>query len=175
MFIQHRADVDLYYPGGLCGDSGEHWQSPTQFSYSQVLIHQGPGSFSNLRPMLNLGDISLLQVLRSCRKKSAFDPRDKVFGILGVLAEDIRQNFRVDYSLSAKEAYTDVVDYLLSTTECVDVICEAIYFPLYSSSIKLPTWVPDWSHEPQTTGLGLSYGFTAAADTKAVFKFQDEQ
>ena len=174
-FTRHRSDIDRYYPGGLYDESGKLWQSANQFSYSQVLIHQGPGSFSNLKPILNLGDISLLQVLRLCRKKLAFDPRDKVFGILGVLPENIRDNFRVDYSLSAKEAYTDVVDYLLSTTERVDIICEAIYFPLCSSSMKLPTWVPDWSHVPQTTGLGLSYGFSAGEDTNVEFKFQDEQ
>ena len=173
-FRRHKNDLDYYFPGGA-NDGKRHIVSRNQLTYSQVLVHQGPSSLSDLKSFVELGEGSLLEVLRACRRKLAADPRDKVFGILGVLPEEIRRDFQPDYSLSVKEVYTNVVDNLLSTTERLDVICEAIYFPLHTSSANLPTWVPDWSHIPQTTALGLSFDFTASGATKAKFRFLDDR
>jgi hypothetical protein len=172
-FRRHKSDLDHYFPGGA-KDSKRHIISQNQLTYSQVLVHQGPGSLSNLSSLIKREEGSLLEILRACRRKLAADPRDKVFGILGILPENVRQDFQANYDLSVKEVYTNVVEYLLYTTEQVNVICEAIYFPLHTSSATLPTWVPDWSHVPQTTALGLSYDFAASRSTKAKFKFLDE-
>jgi hypothetical protein len=174
VFRRHKGDLDHYFPGGA-NDGTRHIVSQSQLTYSQVLVHQGPGSLSDLRSFMGLGEGSLLEVLRTCRRKLAADPRDKVFGILGVLPEHVRRDFQPDYSLSVKEVYTNVVDYLLSTTERLDVICEAIYFPLHTPSSPLPTWVPDWGHIPQTSALGLSYNFTASGTTTVEFKFLDDR
>lgn len=94
----------------------------------------------------------MLEVMRICRRKLAADPKDKLYGILGLVEEDIRIEFPADYSLSVKEVYTRVFDYLLCTTELLDVLCEAVHFPLHTNS-DLPTWVPDWSHNPETVAL----------------------
>jgi hypothetical protein len=173
IFRRHKSDLDHYFPGGS-KDSKRHIVSQNQLTYSQVLVHQGPGSLSNLNSFTNDEAGSLLEVLRACRRKLAADPRDKVFGILGILPETVRQDFQANYDLSVKEVYANVVEYLLYTTEQLNIICEAIYFPLHTSSATLPTWVPDWSHVPQTTALGLSYNFTASGSTKAKFRFLDE-
>lgn len=171
-FKRQKNDLDHYFPSGLA--DGEHLSiSQSQLPYSQVLVSQGPGSFSDPRSLIDLGDGSLLEALRACRRKLAAEPRDKIFGILGILPDEVRDQFSPDYSLSVKDVYTNVVDFLLTTTDRVDVICEAIYFPLHVSAAGLPTWVPDWSHIPQTAALGLSYDFSAARDTKAVFAFRD--
>jgi hypothetical protein len=173
-FRRHKGDLDLYFPGGA-SDGERHTISQNHLPYSQVLVYQGPGSFPDLRSLAELGEGSLLEVLRTCRRKLAVEPRDKVFGILGILPEEVRVQFPPDYGLSVKEVYTNVVDYLLTTTERLDVICEAIYFPLHTSSANLPSWVPDWSHIPQIAALGLSYDFSAADTTKARFAFKDDR
>jgi hypothetical protein len=59
----------------------------------------------------------LLGVMRACRKKLSENPRDKVFGILGMLPKQILREFPVDYKQSVKTVYIDVVDYIISTTE----------------------------------------------------------
>jgi hypothetical protein len=146
-FSRHRADLDYYFPVGR-RDSRRHTISPNQFSYSQVLVHQGPGSLPDLRSYMGLGKGSLLEVLRACRRKLASDAKDKLYGILGVLPEETRKEFRADYSLSVKDVYTEVVDYLLKTTKRLDVICDAIHFPVHTGSANLPSYVPDWSHIP---------------------------
>lgn len=47
--------------------------------------------------------------------------------------------------MSTKEVYVEIVDYLIKTTDCLDVICEAFSFPGTSNIAGLPPFVPDWS------------------------------
>ncbi|KAF6521928.1 hypothetical protein HZS61_013456 [Fusarium oxysporum f. sp. conglutinans] len=149
--------------------------SPDQFSYVQTLIYQGPASLPDLKFHMSDGEEALLQVLRTCRRKLASDPRDKLYGILGVLPASIREEFRADYNLSVKDVYTEIVDFLLKTTEKLDIICEAIHFPVHTSTANLPTFVPDWSHIPQTSAMGFKYNFAASGSSKAICRFRDER
>ncbi|KAF5720554.1 heterokaryon incompatibility het-6 [Fusarium globosum] len=149
--------------------------SPDQFSYVQTLIYQGPASLPDLKFHMSDGEEALLQVLRTCRRKLASDPRDKLYGILGVLPAIIRDEFRADYNLSVKDVYNEIVDFLLKTTEKLDIICEAIHFPVHTSTANLPTFVPDWSHIPQTSAMGFKYNFSASGSSKAICRFRDER
>jgi hypothetical protein len=145
--------------------------------------------------IMQRGDESLLEVMRTCRKKLSENPRDKVFGILGLLPEDTQREFPVDYSQSIKTVYTDVVDYLISTTDQIDVIRESIHFPIHVNTTGLPTWCPDCefellidravklthlgSHIPEVSGLSRTLGFDASRSregpTKAQYRFYDER
>lgn len=142
-------------------------------------IRQGPSSFPDRDTLKQLGDESLLEVLRACRKKLSENPRDKVFGILGLLSDDTQRDFPVDYSQSVKAVYIDVVDHSISTTDNLDVIREAIHFPLHVNSTGLPSWCPDWSHIPEVSGLGRTLNFAASrsanGSTKAQYWFHDER
>lgn len=173
VFWRYKSDIEYYFPG-TSSNCFQQSVSQSQFTYSQVLVYQGPSSLPDVGSFCGLGDDSLLEVMRACRGKLSSDARDKVFGVLGVLPEEIRNEFPVDYSLSAKVVYTHVVDYLLETTERLDVIRESIHFPLYISSASLPSWVPDWSHIPVTTALRYP-NFAASGDTKAQHRFLDER
>jgi hypothetical protein len=103
-FNQHRNDLDYYLPGGR-----RDGRRSTQFSYSQALVYQGPGSLPDLGSYMEMGEGSLLEVLRACRRKLTSDARDKLFEILGVLPIEVRKEFPADYSLSVKEVYTEIV------------------------------------------------------------------
>ncbi|KAF2468420.1 uncharacterized protein BDR25DRAFT_304884 [Lindgomyces ingoldianus] len=170
VFWRHKDDLGYYFPGG-----NNQKVSQNQSTYSQVLVYQGPGSFPDLNSLIGFGEESLLEVMRACRRKLSSDPRDKVFGILGVLPQEIRSEFAVDYTLSVKDVYINVVDYILSTTDSLDIICESIHFPLHTSSASLPTWVPDWSYMPETTALSRICDFSAASTTKTECRFADER
>ncbi|KAF2806092.1 uncharacterized protein BDZ99DRAFT_395393 [Mytilinidion resinicola] len=174
VFWDHKANFDLTFPGSHNHGNGQR-SSQNQFTYSQVLAYQGPSSIPDFSSMTSLGEDSLLEVMRACRRKLSADARDKVFGILGLLPEDIRNEFPVDYNLSVKEVYINVVDHLLHSTERLDVICESIHFPLHTSSANLPSWAPDWSHVPETASLGRSFAFSASGETDAKYKFLDER
>ncbi|KAI4922809.1 hypothetical protein J4E90_001244 [Alternaria incomplexa] len=168
-----------------CGSSAFVWevyQKAAEVFWgrdSDPHIRQGPSSFPDRDALKQLGDESLLEVMRACRKKLSENPRDKVFGILGLLSDATQRDFPVDYSQSVKTVYTDVVDHLISTTEKLDVIREAIHFPLHVNSTGLPSWCPDWSHIPEVSGLGRSLNFAASSNadgpTKARYWFHDER
>lgn len=147
--------------------------------YPAVLSSQGPESLENLRPWRYEGPEALLEVLHHCRHKLASDPRDKLFGVLGILPDQVRLSFEPDYHSSLRTVYTGVVKFLLHETRRFDVVCEAIYFPPYTNNASLPSWVPDWSHDPQVGALCLSYNFSASRDgmvdrqTEVKFKLVD--
>jgi hypothetical protein len=172
LFHRHREDiVDLaaHNAGNLPSTS------PDQYSHDQVLIYQGPASLPDLRSSLSNREDSLLEVLCTCRRKLSADPRDKLYGVLGILHPGIRREFRPDYNLSVKDIYSEIVDYLLATTRRLDVICESIHFPPHTSSNNLPSFVPDWSHNPQVASLGRKYLYSASGSEKAVCRFLDER
>jgi len=179
IFARHRNDLDRYFQASK-REKRRSNISTSQFSYSQVLVYEGPGGLPDLRQYTDRNsrdrkDDVLLEVLRACRRKLASDPKDKLFGILGVLPEEVRNVFRAGYSRSVKDVYTEIVDHLVQTTERLDVICDAIHFPLHSNSSSLPSYVPDWSHVPQTTALCHKFSFSAAGSTKAECRFLDQR
>ncbi|KAF7534369.1 hypothetical protein G7054_g6267 [Neopestalotiopsis clavispora] len=136
----------------------------------QALSDAGPRSLLDRREVHD-GEEALLDVLIRCRRKFSEKPQDKVFGLLGVLPKSVRKNFPVDYSDSVKEVFTDVVEFLISATGSLDVICESIHSPPHSDPFNLPSWVPDWSHIPLMKSLRSSHGFSASEDKKARYKF----
>ena len=173
-FRRHKPDLEYYFPAGII--DGKHYTvSKNRQTFSNVLVKQGPQTFTDLKSLIGLGGHRLHEALRRCREKLTADPKDKLYGILGILAEEVREYLPADYSLSVREVYTSIVDFIVRTTDRLDIIGEAIYFPLHTSSTTLPTWVPDWSHIPETAGLGLSYNFSAAGNTKARYRFVDER
>jgi hypothetical protein len=166
----HSEELSRCFPVGFVKGTRQ------RLSYAGILCRRGPSSIEVLRPLRNKEVGSLLEVLHACRSKLASDPKDKVFGIYGILTDEIRYHFNPDYGKLLREIYTDVVDYLLHTTRSLDVICHAIHFPPYTSTTgNLPTWVPEWSHVQHTSSLSSSYKFSAAENTKASFTFLGEQ
>lgn len=132
-----------------CGDAVFPWEVYRKAAEafwdtdSDPHVRQGPSSFPDKDALMQLGDASLLEVMRTCRKQLSENPRDKVFGILGLLPVETQREFPVDYSQSVKTVYTDVVDYLISTTDRLDVIRESIHFPINVNNAGLPSWCPD--------------------------------
>jgi len=128
-----------------CGDAVFPWEVYQQAADafwggdSDLHVREGPSSFPDINKLLQLGDESLLEVMRACRRKLSENPRDKVFGILGLLPAATRRELLVDYSKPTKGVYTDVVDLLLSTTGRIDVIRESIHFPLHIGTSGLPS------------------------------------
>ncbi|KAI1351667.1 heterokaryon incompatibility protein-domain-containing protein [Xylaria sp. FL0043] len=176
IFRHHKEDLDSWLSPGSVPKSKRHSALPSSLTYSQALVYEGPNSLLDIDSANSvLQEGSLLNIIRAYRRKLTSEPRDKVFGILGVLPEVVRKEFLVDYSLSVKEVYTNVVDFLLNTTNRLDVICESIHFPKQNGIANLPSWVPDWSQNPEITALGYSYRFNAADDTDADWEFPDPQ
>lgn len=92
---------------------------------------------------------TLLSTLIQTRGARATDPRDKVFGIMGLTATPIHP----DYSLSVSNVYTIAARRILASdcSRLEDLLCGVDHEIPQNDS---PTWVPDWSCPRQTISLG---------------------
>lgn len=86
--------------------------------------------------------INLLELTRHC---SCDDPRDKIYGVLGLVKSESPPPFQVDYSLSYEEIYLQVA---LTSVEAGDISAilrnaSGIAIRSYASDI-FPSWAPHW-------------------------------
>ncbi|KIX03741.1 uncharacterized protein Z518_07294 [Rhinocladiella mackenziei CBS 650.93] len=68
------------------------------------------------------------------------DPRDKVFGILGLFR---KENFTPDYRLCVESVYIGVAAYLIKNCRAFEIFALAT---TAKRELCIPSWVPDWSH-----------------------------
>jgi hypothetical protein len=179
VFKKYETELWSFFRGSW-GGHDRSLISKNRVPYFHVLTHDGPSSFpdkADIEMLRRLGDRTFLDRLCAGRQKLTVDPRDKVYAILGLLPREIRDDFIPNYKVSIADVYINVFDYLLTTTRRLDVICEAIHYPLHLSTLKLPTWVPDWSYIPHCEHLPRKgiYRYRADRGKSAVFRFLDEQ
>jgi hypothetical protein len=78
-----------------CGSSKLPWYLHKKASdalwqhESDPYLWTGPSSFPDVQRLMVSGPNSLLEVLRACRRKLSENPRDKIFGVLGILPRDM--------------------------------------------------------------------------------------
>jgi hypothetical protein len=118
------------------------------------------------------------EFLITVQRLSSTDPRDKIYGMLGVIEPDVRSTLRIklqpDYARSAVDLYTDVTTFFIFDEYCLDILELTYDQPDHGSRISdLPSWVNDWTQkcylEPfhpwfanwGAGGAGTSLGFTA--------------
>ncbi|CAK7229387.1 hypothetical protein SCUCBS95973_007205 [Sporothrix curviconia] len=167
--------IDQTYSSWLCDGVDSVYISPkSRMSYSEVFLHLGPASFQDVESLhlsgADLNDaataLKLQKALCMCRSKFATDARDKVYGLLGVLPDDVQKHIVPDYSLSIKDVFTKAAEYIILKRKRLDVLGNAFHFPVHISPLGLPSWVPDWSHISHMTPVDWPAGrFSASAST----------
>ncbi|KAK0622634.1 heterokaryon incompatibility protein-domain-containing protein [Immersiella caudata] len=104
----------------------------------------------------------LISKLRSSRFE---DPRDHIYGCLGMLSRMLPEGFSnpivPDYEKTVSEVYTSVAAMLLTNLTGLSELSK-VEDPSFRSQQPLPTWVPDYS-VPHRGNLGL--GDTALPPT----------
>lgn len=135
----------------MCGDTAVEW---TGFMQGECMRQLYTSSYYDSFPTVfrlsrqhNLGAATLLDALLLGRSCNASDPRDKVFGLLGIVCEEDRPP--ANYSLSTAEVYMQIVMYLFKVQKRgLDVILGNLCHRSDESRVQmkdLPHWVPDWS------------------------------
>ena len=87
---------------------------------------------------------ALISVLRATRHFKVTDPRDKIFGVLGVIG-DLPNELKsmVDYKLSTGEVYHRAALYMFGNPSPPHVLAHA-GLQRQSGLSDMPSWVPDW-------------------------------
>jgi hypothetical protein len=112
---------------------------------------------------------SLLRDLRATTFFDCYDPRDRVYGILGIAkhSNQIKEWIKVDYSHSVLQVYTDVARVIIESDNSLDSICGA---GRTGSEIReqeeFPSWVIDWRIRIDIERQLRPYLYSTAAGTK---------
>lgn len=106
---------------------------------------------------------ALLNLLHETRTALATDPRDKIFGLLGLVPAEEGWGSLVDYNRTVWEVYRDIGARIIEQSKSLRLLsaievtsgelpsCPAVQ----ASRSTLASWVPDWSTTVQANALGL--------------------
>lgn len=84
----------------------------------------------------------LLPILQVVNWTACSDPRDKVYGILGIVTDPEIAGISPNYNLPAHEVYTNLVRRHIESNMALDILAYAKPINIIK---ELPGWVPDWS------------------------------
>ncbi|TGO18457.1 hypothetical protein BPAE_0382g00020 [Botrytis paeoniae] len=94
----------------------------------------------------------IFENLVSTRGGQCFDPRDKIYGLLGVCSDADR--FQIRYTdFTENQLYHDVA--INALTKDIQILTPSLVFKsIDHESLDLPSWVPDWRKRRQMNELG---------------------
>ena len=129
----------------------------------------------------------LLELLQKNRWKLASDPRDKVFGLLGLsdLSSSTHPGLKIDYNRTVRDVYIGVFQAIVDITSKLDILCFSIPVAIQwnpeailgTSQTVLPSWVPDWNTYVSSfeSCMYNTLGSSAAGDTPASVEFRSDK
>ena len=94
----------------------------------------------------------VLGTLLRCRQALASNKRDKVYGVLGLTTNRDTLDFQVDYSEEVEQVYTNFAFAVIASERRLDMLGVPKCIR-GTSSMSLPSWVPDWSLWDSTSAL----------------------
>jgi len=97
--------------------------------------------------------------------KESTDPRDHIYGIIGLTTARDDEKLQIDYSKSPSQLFSEVTEYIILRSRNLDVICALPKPKNFKLEYRLPSWVADWSAILST--LILRTCFSAASVTQA--------
>ncbi|KAK3336545.1 heterokaryon incompatibility protein-domain-containing protein [Cercophora scortea] len=107
----------------------------------------GPQTIMHQRGIMRDGyHASLLDVLARFKNVYSTDPRDKIYGLLGLVTE--KHGIRVDYSKPPRDLFAEVTLHLISSLANLDIICQNPWsVDTEEARADLSSWVADFADE----------------------------
>lgn len=97
-----------------------------------------------------------LRLFMDSRDRNATNLRDKIYSLRGLIANNaLAAGIIVDYNKSVERVYTDFSRHLLNTCPDLRILSVVIRRHRTTTTLELPSWVPDWS-QPKCGGGILS-------------------
>jgi hypothetical protein len=128
--------------------SGMIWE---EYPDEKVESHQHGIRLAQCRKVdATIPDFTLLELLNQHRDCAATDPRDKVYGLLGLSGDAAKIGLKPSYTSTARVVFVDLFQKYVKATGTLDMLCE-VRFP--KTLVDLPSWVPDWSTDQTVPGI----------------------
>ena len=126
-----------------------------------------PSKLRSLQVMKEEGKRAPLHLLiLATRSHHCSDPRDKVYGMVGIARECQEHSFPIDYSLSVGEVYLRATRWMIEHSKKLDVITAT--YP-QKPEHNLPSWAPDWTVSRLQNHLNEGYGAAGSSLSDAEF------
>ncbi|TQN64978.1 Heterokaryon incompatibility protein 6, OR allele, partial [Colletotrichum shisoi] len=87
---------------------------------------------------------SFLETLHHCRQRRCTNPRDKIYGMLGMEFRGQASRLQPNYDISVERLFVDVAREQLEQTRTLDVL-SCVVPGKRRTSLGIPSYVPDWT------------------------------
>jgi Heterokaryon incompatibility protein (HET) len=146
------------------------------FSYQE-----GPLDLAGQNPQLleEQAFVRFAKLLAGCRFQLSTDPRDMVYGILGLSEDIVNNQITARYDLSTREVYMQTTLKLIHKTKSLFMLGQAqiaMWKPA-NSGLKtaqlaswIPSWVPDWSLKRREFGYSSETRCRSRVERERLFK-----
>ncbi|KAL1857030.1 hypothetical protein Daus18300_010477 [Diaporthe australafricana] len=123
---------------------------------------------------------SLLGPLHHYRRRRCSDPRDRLYGMLGMRFAARASRLRPDYTITPEQLFVEIAKEQIERTRSLDIL-SYVMMPGQESSSRIPTYVPDWNvasdyitHVLSVDRLEALRYYQASAGTRADFRIQGD-
>jgi hypothetical protein len=158
----------------LDADSTTHYTDAFHSPFSHDSDRLLSSTFANAQVVKNqrrffraADESTLLDVLSRFRKTVATNPRDKIYGLMGLANDAAAAGIVVDYRASPATVFTNVTTCLINAAANLDVVSQS-FWPLSSEARNrrpdLPSWVPDYGATKTGKFLFAQRGIFCAGD-----------
>ncbi|KAH7070791.1 heterokaryon incompatibility protein-domain-containing protein, partial [Paraphoma chrysanthemicola] len=169
--IEAASDFCMSYAGNLAqilSDAQQNMECP-----SKIIRNDVWECAYNINNLVELRSESthLNAILNLARKSNVKDPKDKIYGLLGMVLPSLAQAIVPDYSKTVQEVY---IQFALAVLEKCSHLDEVLVWCAIIYDGALPSWVPDWNSPFRRYHLRWFRRFCAAGDTSPTWSFTEE-
>ncbi|KAK3614284.1 hypothetical protein LTR56_027351 [Elasticomyces elasticus] len=158
-----------HLPPGACCHSSVTWKMSSDLWQDIVSLRLATWTFymvknEVLQAQQKQSSVAFLQLLWLLRYKQATDPRDKVYGLLGLLHGQRHTLLVPDYSISTADAFTRCTRALIDADNSLGaLIGPRLHHP------GLPTWVIDFLPQENSGSVLFFQNLSQRISSSAVF------
>ncbi len=102
------------------------------------------------KKVLNDNLMVFASLLETTRDREATNQLDRIYGLLGIVADDPRNLITVDYTLTANKCYIQFCKVFIQREPTLSLLCMA---PSKHKALELPSWCPAFSSLRAETNL----------------------
>ena len=142
--------------------------------YAQsALRNQGLIEVQTWRDDFLIKDLSLFHCVLYHFHRRSTDPKDKLYGLLGLTSTLGNPSIEIDYSLTTAQIYTKFARNEIISSKRLYILPQS---QPHLTDLEIPSWVPDWSvkhtnHFYLQNVSATSFNFTALGESESEITF----